>query len=803
MSDVYDLVVLGGGTGGLVSALIAAGVGARVALIERDRTGGDCLWTGCVPSKSLIAATSLAHRMRHADAVGLAPVDPVIDFARVMGHVHGAIKAIEPQDSPERLRKEGVEVVQSSGRFTGPGRLVAEGRELRWRSAIIATGSSPLIPPIPGLHDARPLTTETLWDLRELPRRLVVLGGGPVGCELAQAFARLGSCVTVVEMAERLLLKEEPRASELIASHLRDDAIDVLVGKRASAVRQAGGDHELAIEGSDEGIAFDAIIIAAGRAPRSDGLGLDTVGVEVDGNGAITVDRHLRTSARGIFAVGDVTGLLPFTHVAAHHARVATPNALFKARGKVSGTIPWVTFTDPEVGRVGLTEAQAQERWGERVKLAEFDYAEARPGDHRRRAGRLREAHRRPAWPAGRRHRRRARRRRGDRRADRPGCRRREDRRGVPDRTCLPDPGRGTRARRRPVPRSPIREPAGSRAHAPGPGGAAAARAPAMTDGEQWAAEQLDALRSDRFVPMAWARFLGASFRRAAENRRARPQLARQARTWSVVGVSADLAIRTCARKARVPAPRHRSFLLWWLSVCAMLDWHLGMVEGSDGERRERLSAADALTLLRLWLVPLLASQGNRERRSGPAFAVLIASAAGTDALDGTLARRAGTTRFGRDLDTLADALVTAAAARGAARAGWLPRGVARLAVIRSAAPAAYATGIYFRTGRRSVVDSLGSSRQLAPALLGGLAAAPFSRRAGAALTTGASAMSLGLVVVRPTVAYLARRQSRESIRAESGSRSRHRSPATGRPPMEERCHFPPSRSAASRDRAS
>jgi pyruvate/2-oxoglutarate dehydrogenase complex dihydrolipoamide dehydrogenase (E3) component len=376
VSDVYDLVVLGGGTGGLVSALIAADLGARVALVERDRTGGECLWKGCVPSKSLIAAASLAHRMRHANAVGLAPVDPAVDFERVMGHVRAAIEAIEPQDSPERLRAAGVEVVRASGRFTGPSRLDADGRELRWRTAIIATGSRPVIPSVPGLNDARPLSTETLWDLREVPGRLAVLGGGPVGCELAQAFARLGSRVTVVEMANRLLLKEEPRASQLIASRLSDDGIDVRVGKRAGEVRRAGTHHELVLEGSGEGIAFDTIIVAAGRAPRTDSLGLETVGVDVDRSGAITVDRRLRTSARRIYAVGDVTGLLMFTHVAAHHARVATPNALFKARGKVSGTVPWVTFTDPEVGRVGLTEAQARERWGEQVKLAEFEYAE-------------------------------------------------------------------------------------------------------------------------------------------------------------------------------------------------------------------------------------------------------------------------------------------------------------------------------------------------------------------------------------------------------------------------------------------
>jgi pyruvate/2-oxoglutarate dehydrogenase complex dihydrolipoamide dehydrogenase (E3) component len=337
----YDLVVLGGGTGGLVSALIAAGVGARVALIERDRLGGDCLWTGCVPSKSLIAAAGLVHRMRHADAVGLAPVDPEIDFAEVMGHVQGAIRMIEPQDSPERLRAAGVEVIIASGAFTGPGRIQADGRELRWRKAIIATGSRPIVPPIAGLDTIEALTNEKLWALRELPRRLVVLGGGPAGCELAQAFARLGSRVTLVEMADRLLLKEEPRASELIESRLREDGVEVRVGQRASAVKGDTGDgHELVLDGSDQAVPFDRVIVATGRRARTDGLGLHTVGVELDPGGAIVVDSRLRTTGRGIFAVGDVTGLLAFTHVAAQHARTATPNALFHARSQVSDTLP-------------------------------------------------------------------------------------------------------------------------------------------------------------------------------------------------------------------------------------------------------------------------------------------------------------------------------------------------------------------------------------------------------------------------------------------------------------------------------
>jgi pyruvate/2-oxoglutarate dehydrogenase complex dihydrolipoamide dehydrogenase (E3) component len=377
VSDRYDLVVLGGGTGGLVSSLIASGVGARVALIERERTGGDCLWTGCVPSKSLIAAAGLAHRMRNADSVGLTPVEPEIDFARVMDHVWGTIRTIEPHDSPERLRAAGIEVIRASGRFTGPGTIQAGERERRFRAAIIATGSRPSVPPIPGLTEADPLSTDTLWDLRELPDRLVVLGGGPIGCELGQAFARLGSQVTLVEVVDRLLAREDPRASQLIASRLTVDGVDVRVGRRASDVRAASdGGHELVLDGPDgpETVPFDRILLATGRSPRTDGLGLDTVDVRVDERGAVLVDRRLRTSARGIYAVGDVTGLLPFTHVAAHHARIAAPNALFHARTEISGALPWVTFTDPEVARVGLTESDARERWGDRVVIAESDY---------------------------------------------------------------------------------------------------------------------------------------------------------------------------------------------------------------------------------------------------------------------------------------------------------------------------------------------------------------------------------------------------------------------------------------------
>jgi pyruvate/2-oxoglutarate dehydrogenase complex dihydrolipoamide dehydrogenase (E3) component len=281
-------------------------------------------------------------------------------------------------------------VIQDQAHFLAPGRLEAGSRELSFRAAIVATGSEPAVPPIPGLDDADALTTDSLWELRVLPRQLTVLGGGPVGCELAQAFARLGARVRLIEMADRLLVKEELDASALVAARLREDGVEVRLGQRALAVRgasepDAAADgpaapahpHELALEspGGTEQLRYGRLLFAVGRTPRTAGLELERAGVQTDERGDVIVDRHLRTTARGIYAVGDVTGLQAFTHVAAHHARVATVNALFHARESVSDALPWVTFTDPEVGRVGLTEAQARARWGGRTIVAEHDYA--------------------------------------------------------------------------------------------------------------------------------------------------------------------------------------------------------------------------------------------------------------------------------------------------------------------------------------------------------------------------------------------------------------------------------------------
>jgi pyruvate/2-oxoglutarate dehydrogenase complex dihydrolipoamide dehydrogenase (E3) component len=375
-TERYDLVVIGGGTGGLVAARIAAATGARVALVERERTGGDCLWTGCVPSKALLAAAELAQRMRDAESVGLAAVEPEIDFAAVMRHVRAAQRAIAPEDSPERLSADGVEVIQAEARFLDHGVVAAGPRRLRYRAAIVATGSRPTIPPIDGLQAAKPLTSETVWELEALPARLVILGGGPIGCELGQAFARLGSRVALVELAGRLLIKEEPRASELIARVLADEGVDVRLGAPARAAAPDGDGRGLLV--GDDVLPFDRLLVAAGRSPSTDGLGLDAIAVATDDRGAIVVDERLRTTAKGVYAVGDVTGALPFTHVAAYHARTAAPNALFGLRRTVDyAAVPWATFTDPEIGRVGLTEDQTRKRWGDRAVIAEFDYAGA------------------------------------------------------------------------------------------------------------------------------------------------------------------------------------------------------------------------------------------------------------------------------------------------------------------------------------------------------------------------------------------------------------------------------------------
>ncbi|MDM4722293.1 FAD-dependent oxidoreductase [Micromonospora sp. WMMA1363] len=366
--DGWDLAIIGGGTAGIVAAKTAGRFGARVLLVESARTGGDCLWTGCVPSKSLIAAAHAAHAVRTAGRFGVHTERAQVDDAAVLAYVRAAIARIEPVDSPTAISAEGAHVETGRAEFTGPSTLRMTGdagnRTVRFRWALIATGSTPAVPALPGLVAAAPLTNETLWDLECLPRRVAVLGGGPVGCELGQAIARLGVEVTLVELADRLLVREEPEVGTLLAERLRAEGVRVLTGTAVERV-DAGTLH-LAGGGT---VVVDRILVATGRRPRTDGLGLATAGVRCDERGHVLVDARLRTSNRRIFAAGDVTGTLPFTHVAGVQGSYAATNALLGLRRRVDYTaVPWVTFTDPEVAHVGATLAEARLRHGDRVR---------------------------------------------------------------------------------------------------------------------------------------------------------------------------------------------------------------------------------------------------------------------------------------------------------------------------------------------------------------------------------------------------------------------------------------------------
>jgi len=376
----YDLVIVGGGTAGLVSGMIAGWAGARVALVEAERTGGDCLWTGCVPSKSLIAAADLVHRIRNGGDLGIPGGEPAIDFAQVMARVHSKRERIAPHDSPDRLREAGVSVIEGLARYTGPNRIEVDGTELRWRTSIIATGSRPVLPPVPGLAECDPLTSDTIWDLTELPVRLLVLGGGPIGCELGQAFSRLGSRVTILESQDRLMPRADPEVSELLAQRLRSEGVNVYLETRAESLDR-GPDGTVSLEATSPrgrlGLEFDRVLSATGRKPSTSHTGLENIGVVIGPGGAVVTDANLKTSAPGVFAAGDVTGAMPYTHVAAYHAQIATLNALFRTRRRVDyRAVPHVTFTDPEVATVGVSETEARSTWGSKARVARHDYVD-------------------------------------------------------------------------------------------------------------------------------------------------------------------------------------------------------------------------------------------------------------------------------------------------------------------------------------------------------------------------------------------------------------------------------------------
>lgn len=359
-----NLIVIGGGSAGLIAALIAATVKAKVTLIERDRMGGDCLNTGCVPSKALIRSAKVAHEFRTAARFGVASVAPEVDFSAVMDRVHGAIAAIEPKDSIARYTELGVNCVTGNARLVDAHHVAvrtATGEQtLSARSIVIATGASPLVPPIPGLESAQPLTSDNLWDLDELPRRLLVMGGGPIGCELAQSFARLGASVTLIDMEERLLPREDIEVSRCIETVFAQEGIDVRLGHRA--VRVEHGELHAETSAGPVSIGFDRVLVAVGRRAQTRDLGLEALGITCHPNGTLVVDDYLRTAQKNIFGCGDVVGPYQFTHMASHQAWYASVNALFGRFKKFRvdySVVPWATYTDPEVARVGLSEADA------------------------------------------------------------------------------------------------------------------------------------------------------------------------------------------------------------------------------------------------------------------------------------------------------------------------------------------------------------------------------------------------------------------------------------------------------------
>ncbi len=362
-----NLIVIGAGSGGLVSAYIAAALKAKVTLIEKRRMGGDCLNTGCVPSKALIRSARLAHQLKQAGRLGVSASGEV-DFAAVMTRIRDVIDRIAPHDSVERYTAMGVEIVEGEARITSPWTVEVNGRVLSSRAMVIATGARPHVPAIPGIEQVAALTSETVWTLRERPARLLVLGGGPVGCELAQAFQRLGSAVTLVQRNARLLPKEDEAASAAVLDALRADGVEVRLQHNAlHFVAAAGGDRQLICRdeaaGADVAIIFDQVLLALGRRATVEGFGAEALGLDLRDDGSLAADACLATRFPNIFVAGDVTGPLQYTHVAAHQAWYATVNGLlcglrrFRVDYRV---IPRATFTDPEVAHVGLTEHEAR-----------------------------------------------------------------------------------------------------------------------------------------------------------------------------------------------------------------------------------------------------------------------------------------------------------------------------------------------------------------------------------------------------------------------------------------------------------
>jgi len=368
-----DLCVIGAGSAGLSAAAGAVQMGARVVLIEAAKMGGDCLNYGCVPSKAMLASAKHAAAMTGGAGLGVAPVAPQVDFAAVKDHVERVIAGIAPHDSQERFEGLGVEVIRGHACFVSPGELEVDGRRITARRFVIATGSQPLVPPIPGLDAVPYLTNETVFGVRARPEHLIVIGGGPIGMELAQAHRRLGSAVTVLEGA-RALGKDDPDLAAVVLERVRAEGVGVHEG--AEVERVSGGDGVTVTTREGAQHSGSHLLVAVGRRATVDELGLEAAGVETTRTG-VKVDSGLRTTNRRIYAIGDAAGGMQFTHVAGYHASVILRSALFGLPSKASTHhIPWATYTDPELAQVGLTEEAARQKHGRRLEVLRFDYAE-------------------------------------------------------------------------------------------------------------------------------------------------------------------------------------------------------------------------------------------------------------------------------------------------------------------------------------------------------------------------------------------------------------------------------------------
>lgn len=372
-----DICVIGAGSGGLSLAAGAVQMGAKVVLIEKGKMGGDCLNTGCVPSKALLAAGHAAQNARRASKFGVSTGSVEVDFGRAIDYVHSVIAGIAPHDSVERFEELGCSVIQAEARFTNPGELVAGDRTIKAKRFVVATGSRAAVPPIPGLESVRHFTNETIFENRTRPSHLIIIGGGPIGMEMAQAHQQLGAKVTLIEMGT-ILPKDDPDLVEVIRNRIKTDGISLYEGAKTKEVLDVNDQISVVIEHQGVEITLEGshLLLATGRKPNIESLNLKEAGIDYTERG-ISVDARLRTSNRKVFAIGDVTGGLQFTHMAGYDAGIVIRNALFRLPAKVDhSAVPWVTYTTPELAQVGLTETAAREKFGDDIRVVTWDYAE-------------------------------------------------------------------------------------------------------------------------------------------------------------------------------------------------------------------------------------------------------------------------------------------------------------------------------------------------------------------------------------------------------------------------------------------